>query len=137
MLILLKKFYNYFFLQNKIYIKFIFKSFNKIKRKGYDLTIDERLINQKIYLKEEGIRKNYKNYFLLIDKNYQVKSVLKKNYKKIFTTFNLKSDDFKNSLFFIYFQQEDFLLKELENIINNGGDYQGVILNFNEMYSRY
>ena len=58
MLILLKKFYNYFFLQNKIYIKFIFKSFNKIKRKGYDFTIDERLINQKIYLDEAGIRKN-------------------------------------------------------------------------------
>lgn len=137
MLILLKKFYNYFFLQNKIYIKFIFKSFNKIKRKGYDFTIDERLINQKIYLDEAGIRKNYKNYFLLIDRNYQVKSFLKKNYKKIFTTFNLKSDDFKNSLFFIYFQQEDFLLKELENIINNGGDYQGAILNLNEIYSDF
>ena len=59
MLTLLKKLYTYIFLQNKIYIKFILKSFNKIKNKGYDFTIDSRLINQKIYLDGQKIKKNY------------------------------------------------------------------------------
>ena len=129
----LKKVYTKFFLTNSFYINFILKSYNKIynssKRSNYDY--ESRIINNEIFLVEfEKVKRNYNNYYVLVDRKYNIKSYLKYKYKTITSTFDLKNDEIKNSLFFIAIQQEDIGIKEIENIKKNSGYYQ--IAHFNE-----
>ena len=130
----LKKVYTKFFLTNSFYVNFILKSYNKIylSSRRFDYDYESRLIDNKIYLiKSERIKRNYYNYYVLADRKYKIKSYLKNQYKTIPSTFDLKNDEIKNSLFFIAIQQEDICIKEIENIKKNSGYYQHAHFNAN------
>lgn len=136
---IVQKLINYFLINNKFFQKFIFISYNKINNSKKYFNLDARFVTKEIHLDTNriNINKNYKNYFLLLDKNdYKIKSNLK-NYKIIFTSFDLDAAEIKNSLFLYCFQQEDLYLKEFENIIQNGGDYESVHLDRNIYRSEF
>lgn len=136
----LKFIYNKFFLENSLYINFILKSYNKIylTSRRFNYEYETRIINNEIFLiNVSKINRNYENYYVLVDRKYKIESYIKKEYKIIYSTLDLTNNEIKNSLFFIAIQQEDFCLKEIENIKNNNGYYQIARFNQNNSYKDF
>ena len=125
-------FYNFLF-KNKHFSKIFLNLYNDFCNKFYKFEdfLDSRLIKNNIHLIKPKTKKNFKNYFLLTDGNYKIKSYLNKNYEIIHSVSNLKSENIKDSLFFIFFEQEDTLVNEIDIIKNNGGYYKSVNLSKN------
>lgn len=131
--------YNFLF-QNKKFSKIFQSLFNDFYNKFYKFEdfIDSRIIYNDINLtKPRADKKNYKNYFLIIDRNYKIKSLLDRDYEIIHSVTDIKSENIKDSLFFIFIQQEDVLVNEIDMIKNKGGYYKSVNFSKNNRINEF
>ena len=150
---IIKKIYLSYFLNSKLIKKFILKSYNNLNldeslKKNHTDTIEKRFLNTNLsaiihddLLKKNISNKSYSKVFILTDQNYEIntKFIDHLDIKKIQSVFDIKKNEIKNSLFFIFFSSDELALPQIEEIIKNEGyfkslDYEN--LKFNSDYSK-
>ena len=117
-------------------------------KKNHTDTIEKRFLNTNLsaiihddLLKKNISNKSYSKVFILTDQNYEIntKFIDHLDIKKIQSVFDIKKNEIKNSLFFIFFSSDELALPQIEEIIKNEGyfkslDYEN--LKFNSIIAK-